>query len=81
LTFYSRHLQALEVGTAGRRLREQLDVGVTRTPMKLPYGPTEAEVSAFYDAVWKARRARDIVLIKTLLYTGSGSLPNPDHPG
>jgi len=32
--------------------------------------PTEAEISAFYDAVWKARRAGDVVLIKTLLYTG-----------
>jgi integrase/recombinase XerD len=32
--------------------------------------PTEAEISAFYDAVWKARRTGDVVLIKTLLYTG-----------
>ena len=32
--------------------------------------PTEAEIRAFYDAVWKARRAGDVVLIKTLLYTG-----------
>ncbi len=36
------------------------------TPEKLPYVPTEAEISAFYDAVWKARRAGDVVLIKTL---------------
>jgi len=32
--------------------------------------PTEAEIRAFYHAVWKARRASDVVLIKTLLYTG-----------
>ena len=32
--------------------------------------PTEAEIRAFYDAVWKARRASDVILIKTLLYTG-----------
>jgi integrase/recombinase XerD len=53
-----------------RHLREELDVEVTRTSKKLPYVPTEAEISAFYDAVWKARRAGDVVLIKTLLYTG-----------
>jgi TnpA family transposase/integrase len=53
-----------------RHLREELEVEVTRTPKKLPYVPTEAEIRAFYDAVWKARRAGDVVLIKTLLYTG-----------
>jgi integrase len=53
-----------------RHLREELGVEVTRTPKKLPYVPTEGEISAFYRAVWKARRAGDVVLIKTLLYTG-----------
>ena len=53
-----------------RHLREELGVEVTRAPKKLPYVPTEAEIRAFYDAVWKARRASDVILIKTLLYTG-----------
>jgi hypothetical protein len=53
-----------------RHLRDELGVEVTRAPKKLPYVPTEAEISAFYDAVWKARRAGDVVLVKTLLYTG-----------
>jgi TnpA family transposase/integrase len=53
-----------------RHLREELGIEVARAPRKLPYVPTEAEISAFYDAVWKARRASDVVLIKTLLYTG-----------
>ena len=53
-----------------RHLREELGVEVTRAPKKLPYVPTEAEIRAFYDAVWKARRAGDVILIKTLLYTG-----------
>ncbi len=53
-----------------RHLREELGVEVTRAPKKLPYIPTEAEIRAFYDAVWKARRASDVILIKTLLYTG-----------
>jgi len=53
-----------------RHLREELDVEVTRAPKRLPYVPTEAEIRAFYDAVWRARRASDVILIKTLLYTG-----------
>jgi integrase/recombinase XerD len=53
-----------------RHLRDELGVEVTRSPKKLPYVPTEAEIRAFYEAVWKARRAGDVVLIKTLLYTG-----------
>jgi integrase/recombinase XerD len=53
-----------------RHLREELDIEVTRSPKKLPYVPSEAEIRAFYDAVWKARRASDVILIKTLLYTG-----------
>lgn len=32
--------------------------------------PTEAEIRRYYDTVWTARRTPDIVLIKTLLYTG-----------
>ena len=47
-----------------------LGVEVTRAPKKLPYVPTEAEIRAFYHAVRKARRASDVILIKTLLYTG-----------
>ena len=43
---------------------------VQRAPKRLPYVPTEAEIRAFYQAVWTARRAGDVVLIKTLLYTG-----------
>ena len=53
-----------------RHLREELAVEVARAPKRLPYVPTEAEIRAFYDAVWKARRAGDVILIKTLLYTG-----------
>jgi hypothetical protein len=54
-----------------RHLRDDLGVQVTKAPKKLPYVPTEAEIRAFYDAVWKARRGSDVVLIKTLLYTGT----------
>jgi integrase/recombinase XerD len=53
-----------------RHLRAELGVDVQRAPKRLPYVPTEAEVRAFYQAVWTARRGGDVVLIKTLLYTG-----------
>jgi integrase/recombinase XerD len=53
-----------------RHLRDELDIEIDRTPKKLPHVPTEQEIRAFYEAVWNARRATDVVMIKTLLYTG-----------
>ena len=53
-----------------RHLRTELDVEVQREPKRLPYVPTEAEIRRYYETVWKERRGGDIVLIKTLLYTG-----------
>ena len=55
----------------GQRHRPGLEYLVSaRSPKKLSYVPTEAEIRAFYDAVWRARRASDVILINTLLYTG-----------
>lgn len=53
-----------------RDLRAELGVEVQRAPKRLPYVPTEHEIRRYYDTVWQARRGPDIVLIKTLLYTG-----------
>jgi len=53
-----------------QQLRVELGVEVQRAPKKLPYVPTEEEVRRYYETVWTARRSGDIVLIKTLLYTG-----------
>jgi integrase/recombinase XerD len=53
-----------------RHLRDELDIQVTKASQTLPYVPTEAEIRRYYDTVWTARRTGDIVLIKTLLYTG-----------
>lgn len=53
-----------------RHLRAELDIPVQRQPKKLPYVPTEAEIRSYYTTVWASRRTGDIVLIKTLLYTG-----------
>src|SRR5262245_7837760 len=53
-----------------RHLRVELGVDIARAPAKLPYVPTAAELRGYYQTVWAARRTGDIVLIKTLLYTG-----------
>jgi integrase/recombinase XerD len=53
-----------------RALRVELGIEVDRQPKKLPYVPTEEEIRRYYQAVWHARRGGDVVLIKTLLYTG-----------
>ena len=53
-----------------RHLREELGVEVQRAPKKLPHVPTEHEIRSFYEAVWNGRRSQDVVMIKTLLYTG-----------
>lgn len=53
-----------------RHLRTELDVEVQREAKRLPYVPTEDEIRRYYETVWKERKGSDIVLIKTLLYTG-----------
>jgi len=53
-----------------RHLRAELGVEVQREPKTLPFVPSEAEIRRYYETVWIARRGGDIVLIKTLLYTG-----------
>ena len=63
-----------------RALRAELDIEVQREPKTLPYVPSEDEIRRYYQAVWQARRGGDMVLIKTLLYTGSGS-PNSSPSG
>lgn len=53
-----------------RHLRAELDVEVQREAKRLPYVPTEDEIRRYYQTVWSERRGSDVVLIKTLLYTG-----------
>ena len=53
-----------------RHLRAELGVEVAREPKKLPHVPTEEQIRSYYQTVWAGRRVGDVVLIKTLLYTG-----------
>ena len=56
--------------TVFRCLRKELGVHVTKKPKKLPYVPTEEDVQKYYEVVWQARNMQDMLIIKTLLYTG-----------
>ena len=53
-----------------RELRKELSIEVERSSPRLPEIPTEEEMRAFYQQVWQARKFTDMVLIKTLFYTG-----------
>ena len=53
-----------------RHLRKELRVEVTEKPKRLPVVPTEEEIQKYYQAVWKSRNMKHVVMIKTLLYTG-----------
>lgn len=53
-----------------RALRDELSVTVPGPSQRLPDTPSEAEIRRYYETVWQARHGPDIVLIKTLLYTG-----------
>lgn len=53
-----------------RALRQELDISVPRPSQHLPTVPTEADLRRYYEVVWQAQNMADLVLIKTLLYTG-----------
>lgn len=53
-----------------RYLRAELEVELPGPSRRLPWVPSEEQVRALYDAVWRTRRTADLVLIKTFLYTG-----------
>lgn len=48
-----------------RYLRVELEVEVPSTSRRLPWVPSEEQVRALYEAVWRTRRTADLVLIKT----------------
>jgi integrase/recombinase XerD len=50
--------------------RELLEVGPAPPPKRLPALLTEAELVAFYDAVWTAQQLTHVIMLKLLLVTG-----------
>jgi integrase/recombinase XerD len=53
-----------------RALREELEIQVPRKAVRLPEIPTEEEMRHFYQTVWNCQNFADMILIKTLFYTG-----------
>lgn len=54
-----------------RHLHEELGIEVPQSGQKkLPVMPSEAELRRYYEMVWQARNIQDMLIIKTLLYTG-----------
>lgn len=53
-----------------RALRIELEVEVPKVEHRLPEVPTEEEMRQFYQVVWQTRNFTDMILIKTLFYTG-----------
>ncbi len=53
-----------------RALRAELEVEIPKAEHRLPEVPTEEELRQFYQVVWQTRNFADMVLIKTLFYTG-----------
>ena len=55
-----------------RHIRKEMNIEVNKgSPKKLPYVPTEEEISKYYQVVWKSKNMKYVVMIKTLLYTGA----------
>lgn len=54
-----------------RHLRTELDVPVLKNSKKLPQLPTEDELKCYYETVWQGQNSQDLLIIKTLLYTGA----------
>ena len=53
-----------------RHIRRELDITPDKMPKKLPYVPTEEEIKQYYTVVWQSRNMQNVMIIKTLLYTG-----------
>jgi integrase/recombinase XerD len=53
-----------------QQLRQNLNVKVTTAPKKLPYVPTESELKKYYETIWQSKNMQDMLMIKTLMYTG-----------
>lgn len=53
-----------------RYLRLELQIKPDKKSKTLPYVPTEEEVKKYYTVVWQSRNMQNVIIIKTLLYTG-----------
>lgn len=54
-----------------KHLRTELNVPVVTKSKSLPDVPTEEEMKQYYEIVWTGRNTQDLLIVKTLLYTGA----------
>ena len=53
-----------------RYVRFELEIEPNKQPKGLPCVPTEEEVKKYYAVVWQSRNMQNVIITKTLLYTG-----------
>ena len=53
-----------------RHIRFELGIEPDKQSKILPYVPTEEEVKKYYTVVWQSRNMQNVIITKTLLYTG-----------
>jgi integrase/recombinase XerD len=53
-----------------RQIRKNLNIEKTTVEKKIPYLPTEEEITKYYNTVWQSRNMKHVIIVKTLLYTG-----------
>ncbi|MGG3871118.1 tyrosine-type recombinase/integrase [Brevibacillus laterosporus] len=51
-------------------MRTELEIEVPKASKKLPYVPTEEELKRYYEVVRKSKNFQDMMIVKTLMYTG-----------
>ena len=53
-----------------KNIRNELNIKVEKQPKHLPYVPTEEEMKKYYKVVFESENMQNVLIIKTLLYTG-----------
>lgn len=53
-----------------KRLREILEVKVTKRLRKTPYVPSDEEITQYWKAVRQSKNVQNMLIVKTMLYTG-----------
>lgn len=54
-----------------RHLREQLGITVPRAKKSLPNVPAQDDLRRLHEAFWESGRMQDVLIFRTLLYTGT----------
>ena len=54
-----------------RHIRKMLNLKRVSAKMeKIPYIPSEEEITHYYNTIWKSRNTKHVIMVKMLMYTG-----------